>query len=235
MKNSTVNNTNTHTQNTTTDLTVDFMTGNMVNLLKACWSLRELERLLNMLNGIDEDNRVLTLLRKMDSVLQDLSPLYNEETYQGREMFNTILADDSLGFIIKARLMMGIREDLELYKSHPELLEEDTVDGLISLHGDKSGPVLSFSMENMKKLLQALYACQCLDDVLGLFNGSGLEHDIIDGLRYLYAVIEGITPLYNMDLVDSEEENKAYYEVMEDSDLGLSEKAWLLMGGKADR
>ena len=59
MKNSTVNNTNTHTQNTTTDLTVDFMTGNMVNLLKACRSLRELERLLTMLNGINEDNRVL--------------------------------------------------------------------------------------------------------------------------------------------------------------------------------
>ena len=235
MKNSTVNNTNTHTQNTTTDLTVDFMTGHMVNLLKACWSLRELERLLNMLNGIDEDNRVLTLLRKMDSVLQDLSPLYNEETYQGREMFNTILADDSLGFIIKARLMMGIREDLELYESHPEQLEKDVVIDVTSMRRDKSGPVISFSVDNMKSLLLAFYGYRCLDDVLGLLNGSTLEHDIIDGLRDLYTVIEGITPLYDMEYDDDEEENKAYAEVMKNLDLGLSERAWRLMGGKVNR
>ena len=106
------------------DLTIDFTTIDMINLLKACSSLRKLETLLNMLNGIDRDNRVLIFLRNMDSLLQDLSPLYNEDRDQERALFNTILADDTIGFIAKARLLMGIREDLELYESHPEQLEK---------------------------------------------------------------------------------------------------------------
>ena len=70
-----------------------------------------------------------------------------------------------------------------------------------------------------------------LDDVLGLLNGSTVEHDIIDGLRYLYTVIEGITPLYDMEYDDDEEENKTYAEVMKDLDFDLSERAWRLIDG----
>ena len=148
MKSSTGNNTNISTKNTSTNLTVDFMTLDIVNLLKACSSLRELETLLNILNGIERDNRILIFLRNMDSVLQDLSPLYDEDTDQDRELFNIILADDTLGFIAKARLLMGIREDLELYESHPEPLKKDVVDDLISMRENKSGPVISCSMYN---------------------------------------------------------------------------------------
>lgn len=170
----------------------------------------------------------------MDSLLQDLSPLYNEDRNQEKALFNTILADDTIGFIAKARLLMGIREDFELYESHPELLKKDTVIDVTSMRRDKSGPVISFSVDNMKSLLLALYGYRCLDDVLGLLNGATLEHDIIDGLRCLYTVIEGITPLYDMEYDDDEEENKAYAEVMKNLDLGLSERAWRLMGREAD-
>ena len=235
MKKSTGSTTNTLAKNTYTDLTIDFTTLDMIYLLKACSSLRKLETLLNMLNGIDRDNRVLIFLRNMDSLLQDLSPLYNEDRDQERALFNTILADETLGFIAKARLLMGIREDLELYESHPEQLEKDVVIDMVSMRRDKSGPVISFSVDNMKSLLLAFYGYRCLDDVLGLLNGSSLEHDIIDGLRYLHTVIEGITPLYDMEYDDDEEENKAYAEVMKDLDLGLSERAWRLMGGKVNR
>ena len=234
MKKSTGSTTNTLAKNTYTDLTIDFTTLDMIYLLKAYSSLRKLETLLNMLNGIDRDNRVLIFLRNMDSLLQNLSPLYNEDRDQERTLFNTILADDTIGFIAKARLLMGIREDLELYESHPEQLEKDVVIDMVSMRRDKSGPVISFSVDNMKSLLLAFYGYRCLDDVLGLLNGSSLEHDIIDGLRYLHTVIEGITPLYDMEYDDDEEENKAYAEVMKNFDLGLSDRAWRLMGGEAD-
>ena len=163
-------------------------------------------------------------------MLQDLSPVFIEDSDSDCELFAQILSDDTLGLSTKARLLMGIKEDLDIYKSHPEQLAGNQKDEPIQVPGDKSGPSIPFTVYDMENLLNALYGYRCLAEVLEMFNGVYPDHRIIFGLGHLNDLIEDLSPLFDIDYDNDDEENEKFTFVMEDPDLSLYGKARILMG-----
>ena len=79
------NNCNNHTTATAGSPTVPFPEECMGKLLTAYRALRNLEKLLSLIAGIDPTNGLLSKLRHMDNLLQDLSPLYDRVTWKFSE------------------------------------------------------------------------------------------------------------------------------------------------------
>ena len=82
-------------QSNTAIPTISFTEEHMGNLLTAYQSLRELEKLLTIISGIDPENGILCRLRYMDKLIQDLSPLFAPSLDYDQQAYTKVLENDS--------------------------------------------------------------------------------------------------------------------------------------------
>ena len=210
---------------------VMFTAENMEKLIIAHDGLRDLERFLTMLCGIDNENKILKDLRGIDYLLKKLSTIYDGNVGSDDQEFYKALKDKEIGLHVRACLLMGTREDCQDYmdaakaqggcnpEKEPPVKDED----------EKSLAV-PFTVKDMICLLRAQYAFRSLEGVLGLFAGTYPEMSFVDGLSRLCDLLENISPLYDPDYDEDAEENEEYIITMASEELSLVERAKRLMG-----
>ena len=129
---------NNHTTATASSPTVPFTEECMGKLLTAYRALRNLEKLLSLIAGIDPTNGLLSKLRHMDNLIQDQSPLYDRNLDYDKQIYTKILENDSLSIPAKAHILLGSRDENGIPDTWEELpfnelimkctdLPEDTV------------------------------------------------------------------------------------------------------------
>ena len=91
--------------------TMTFTEEHMSNLLTAYQSLRDLEKLLTIISGIDPENGILCNLRHMDNLIQDLSPLFDPSLDYDQQVYTKVLDDDSLSIPLKAHILLGSKKN----------------------------------------------------------------------------------------------------------------------------
>lgn len=210
---------------------VMFTVEHMEKLIIAHDGLRDLEKLLTLLCGIDNENKILKDLRGVDHLLKKLSTVYDENIDSDDQKFYKVLKDTEMSLHVRACLLMGTREGCQGYMDAAKAQgvsnseEEPPVKG----ENEKS-PAVPFTVKDMLFLLKAHYAFRSLEEVLGLLAGMYPEISIIDGLSRLDDLLEHISPLYDLDCDDDEEENAEYIITMASEELSLVERAKRLMG-----
>jgi len=226
------NNCNTHTTATTNSPTVPFTEESMAKLLAAYKSLRDLEKLLSMIAGINPANGLLRKLRQMDNLIQDLSPLYDQNMESDKQIFTKILVNDSLTIPVKAHILLGSREENGIQDTGSELSVNELIMKCVVLPEYAKRRASVFTVENMADLLIAYYGSFNLTEAIGLFVGAFPEHPIIDGLGQLGSLLCILSPLYYLESDDDAIENKKFKTVLESYDISLWDKARLLMGSE---
>ena len=225
------NNCNTHTTATTSSPTVPFTEESMGKLLVAYKSLRDLEKLLSMIAGINPANRLHRKLRHMDNLIQDLSPLYNQNIDYDKQIYTKILENDSLTIPVKAHILLGSREENGIQDTGSELSVNELIMKCVVLPEYAKRRASVFTVENMADLLIAYYGFN-LTEAIGLFVGGFPEHAIIDGLGQLGSLLCILSPIYYLECNDDAIENEKFKTVLESDDIGLLDKARLLMGSE---
>jgi hypothetical protein len=89
-----------------------------------------------------------------------------------------------------------------------------------------------FTVENMTDLLTAYYGYFNLAEAINLFVGSFPSHKILFGLSHLEDLLCDLSPLYRLEYDDDEIENEGFSTVLKSNDIGLWDKARLLMGSE---
>lgn len=84
-----------------------FTLDNMVDLLTAYNAYLMLEDMLRVITEIDPSRGLLRDLRKLDDLLQDLSPVFNPDADYYEQEYWKIIANKELNIQDKARLLMG--------------------------------------------------------------------------------------------------------------------------------
>ena len=210
--------------------TIAFTEDSMVKLLTAYKSLRDLEKLLSMVAGIDPSNGFLSDLRHMDDLIQDLSPLYDPNSDYDEQVYTRILENDSLSIPMKAHILLGSLEengfsDTESESSAYEFIIQNAV-----MKEDTMQRTSVFTVENMVDLLTAYYGYFNLSEAIKLFTGVYPNHKILLGLGHLNNLLAHLSPLYSHEYLDDDIENEKYANILQSCDMNLHEKACLLMG-----
>ena len=221
-----------HNTATVNSPTVPFTEESMAKLLTAYKSLRDLENLLSLIAGIDPSNKLLINLRHIDNLIQDLSPLYNSNPNYDEQAYTRILENNSLSIPAKAHILLGSWEENGI----PDIGTESSVNELImknaALPKDTMPRTSVFTVENMTDLLTAYYGYFNLAEAIALFLGTFPGHKIIFGLGHLSDLLCDLSPLYHLEYDDDEMENEKFTTVLKSNDIGLWDKARLLMGSK---
>ena len=212
--------------------TITFTEDSMVKLPTAYKSLRDLEKLLSMIAGIDPSNGFLSDLRHMDDLIQDFSPLYDPNSDYDEQVYTRILENDSLSIPMKAHILLGSLEengfsDTESESSAYEFIIQNAV-----MKEDTMQRTSVFTVENMVDLLTAYYGYFNLAEAINLFVGSFPSHKILFGLSHLEDLLCDLSPLYHLEYDDDEIENEGFSTVLKSNDIGLWDKARLLMGSE---
>ena len=212
--------------------TITFTEDSMVKLLTAYKSLRDLEKLLSMIAGIDPSDGLLSNLRHMDDLIQDLSPLYDSTLDYDEQVYTKILENDSLSIPVKAHILLGTREenglsDIESESSAYEFIIKNAV-----MPEDTMQRTSVFTVENMADLLTAYYGYFNLSEAINLFIGTFPSHKILFGLGHLGDLLCNLSPLYHLEYDDDEIENEEFTTALKSNDIGLWGKAHLLMGSE---
>ena len=210
---------------TTTDdsPTITFTEDSMVKLLTAYKSLRDLENLLSMIAEIDPSDGILSKIRHMDDLIQDLSPLYDPNPDYDEQVYTKILENDSLSIPVKAHILLGSREENGISDTESESSAYEFIVKNAVMPKDTIQRTSVFTVENMADLLTAYYGYFNLSEAINLFIGYFPSHKILCGLSHLGYLLSDLCPLYHI-------ENEEYTSVLKSSDIGLMEKALLLMG-----
>lgn len=216
-------------QSNTAVPTITFTEEHMGYLLIAYQSLRDLEKLLTIISGIDPENGILCRLRHMDRLIQDLSPLFDPSLDYDQQVYTKVLDDDSLSIPLKAHILLGSKEEWDTFNA------ENGSSGYIADSESLLMPktalthTANFTVDNMVDLLTAYYGYYNLSEAIELFAGSYPSHKILMGLSYLDELVAQLSPLYNFEYNEDDIENAAYVTILNSSDIGLAEKALLLM------
>ena len=88
----------------------------------------------------------------------------------------------------------------------------------------------NFTVDNMVDLLIAYYGYYSLSEAIELFVGSYPSHKILMGLSFLDELVARISPLYQFEYDDDDIENADFVKIISSNDIGLSEKARMLLG-----
>lgn len=209
--------------------TIAFTEDSMVKLLTAYKSLRDLEKLLSMIAGIDPSNGFLSDLRHMDDLIQDLSPLYDPNLEYDEQVYTKILENDSLSIPVKAHILLGSRiengiSNIESESSAYEFIIKNAV-----ILEDTMQRSSVFTVENMADLLTAYYGYFNLSEAINMFVGHFPNHKILNGLGHLENLLSDLSPLYHPVHDNDEIENANYIKVLQSGEIKLIEKARLLM------
>ena len=225
------NSCNTHATVTANSPTVPFPEECMAKLLSAYKSLRDFEKLLSLIAGINPSNRLLKKLRHMNNLIQDLSPLYDRNMDYDKQIYTKILENDSLTVPVKAHILLGSREEIGIQGTGLELSVKELIMKCVVLPEYAKRRASVFTVENMADLLIAYYGFN-LTEAIGLFVGGFPEHAIIDGLGQLGSLLCILSPIYYLECDDDSIENEKFTTVLESDDIGLRDKARLLMGSE---
>ncbi len=87
--------------------TIPFTLDNMVDLLTVYNAYFKLEDALRAITEIDPSRGLLWEMRKLDNLLQDLSPVFNPDLDYDEQEYSKILASRHLSIREKARILMG--------------------------------------------------------------------------------------------------------------------------------
>ena len=212
--------------------TISFTEDSMVKLLTAYKSLRDLEKLLSMIAGIDPSNGFLSDLRHMDDLIQDLSPLYDPNLEYDEQVYTKILENDSLSIPLKAHILLGSRRENGISDTESESSTYEFIMKSAAMPDDTMKRTSTFTVENMVDLLTAYYGYFNLSEAIDLFIGTFPSHKILFGLCHLRNLLCDLSPLYHIEYNDDELENEEFTTVLKSNDMGLLDKARLLMGSK---
>ena len=225
-------NCNNHTTATASSPTVPFTEECMGKLLTAYRALRNLEKLLSLIAGIDPTNGLLSKLRHMDNLIQDLSPLYDRNLDYDKQLYTKILENNSLSIPAKAHILLGSRDENGIPDTWAELPFNELIVKCAALPEDTVQRTSVFTVENMVDLLTAYYGYFNLAEAINLFVGSFPSHKILFGLSHLEDLLCDLSPLYHLEYDDDEIENEGFSTVLKSNDIGLWDKARLLMGSE---
>ena len=212
--------------------TISFTEDSMVKLLTAYKSLRDLEKLLSMIAGIDPSNGFLSDLRHMDDLIQDLSPLYDPNLEYDEQVYTKILENDPLSIPVKAHILLGSRIENGISNTESESSTYEFIMKSAAMPDDTMKRTSTFTVENMVDLLTAYYGYFNLSEAIDLFIGTFPSHKILFGLGHLGNLLCDLSPLYHIEYNDDELENEEFTTVLKSNDMGLLDKARLLMGSK---
>ena len=217
-------------QSNTAVPTIIFTEEHMGNLLTAYQSLRELEKLLTIISGIDPENGILCNLRHMDNLIQDLSPLFDPSLDYDQQVYTKVLDDDSLSIPLKAHILLGPKEEWDFFNA--ENASSGNITDSESLPMPETVPThtANFTVDNMVDLLIAYYGYYSLSEAIELFAGSYPSHKILMGLSYLDELVAQLSPLHHSEYDEDDIENAEYTKILNSNDISLSEKAWMLKG-----
>lgn len=209
--------------------TLTFTEEHMSNLLTAYQSLRDLEKLLTIISGIDPENGILCNLRHMDNLIQDLSPLFDPSLDYDQQVYTKVLDDDSLSIPLKAHILLGTKEEWDIF--NVENASSGNITDSESLPMPETVPThtANFTVDNMVDLLIAYYGYYNLSEAIELFSGSYPSHKILMGLSYLDELVAQLSPLHHSEYDEDDIENAEYTKVLNSNDIGLAEKAQVLM------
>ena len=212
--------------------TISFTEDSMVKLLTAYKSLRDLEKLLSMIAGIDPSNGFLSDLRHMDDLIQDLSPLYDPNLEYDEQVYTKILENDSLSIPLKAHILLGSRRENGISDTESESSTYEFIMKSAAMPDDTMKRKSTITVKNMVDLLTAYYGYFNLSEAIDLFIGTFPSHKILFGLGHLRNLLCDLSPLYHIEYNDDELENEEFTTVLKSNDMGLLDKARLLMGSK---
>ena len=150
-------NCNNHTTATANSPTVPFTEECMGKLLTAYKALRNLEKLLSLIAGIDPTNGLLSKLRHMDNLIQDLSPLYDRNLDYDKQIYTKILENDSLSIPAKAHILLGSKDENGIPDTWAELPFNELIMKCTDLPEDTVQRTSVFTVENMVDLLTAYF------------------------------------------------------------------------------
>ena len=209
--------------------TLTFTEEHMGNLLTAYQSLRDLEKLLTIISGIDPENGILCNLRHMDNLIQDLSPLFDSTLDYDEQVYTKVLDDDSLSIPLKAHILLGSKKEWDIFNAENGSSGYIADSGSLSMPKTTSTYTANFTVDNMVDLLTAYYGYYSLSEAIELFAGSYPSHKILMGLSFLDELVARISPLYHFEYDEDDIENAEYVTILNSSDIGLEEKALFLM------
>jgi len=217
-------------QSNTAVPTITFTEEHMGNLLTAYQSLRDLEKLLTIISGTDPENGILCNLRHMDNLIQDLSPLFDPSLDYDQQVYTKILVDDSLSIPLKAHILLSSKEKWDIFNAENNSSGYITDSESLPMPETASTHTANFTVDNMVDLLIAYYGYYSLSEAIELFAGSYPSHKILMGLSYLDELVAQLSPLHHSEYDEDDIENAEYVKILNSSDIGLSEKAQILMG-----
>lgn len=87
--------------------TIPFTLQNMVDLLTVYNAYLKLEDALRAITEIDSSGGLLWGMRKLDDLIQDLSPVFNPDLDHDEQEYSKIIRNRKLSIHEKARLLMG--------------------------------------------------------------------------------------------------------------------------------
>ena len=210
--------------------TIAFTEDSMVKLLTAYKSLRDLEKLLSMIAGIDPSNGFLSDLRHMDDLIQDLSPLYDPNLEYDEQVYTKILENDSMSIPLKAHILLGSRIENGISDTESESSTYEFIIKSAAMPNDTMKRTSTFTVENMADLLTAYYGYFNLNEAITLFVGTFPNHKILCGLSHLENLLSDLSSLNNFEYDDNGIVNKQYVRLLKSKDIALMEKARLLIG-----
>lgn len=209
--------------------TLTFTEEHMGNLLTAYQSLRDLEKLLTIISGIDPENGILCNLRHMDKLIQDLSPLFDPSLDYDQQVSTKVLVDDSLSIPLKAHILLGSKEEWDIFNAENASSDYIADSELLPMPETASTHTTNFTIENMVDLLIAYYGYYSLSEAIELFAGTYPSHKILMRLGFLDELVAQLSPLHHSEYDEDDIENVEYVKILNSNDIGLSEKAWMLM------
>lgn len=212
--------------------TISFTEDSMVKLLTAYKSLRDLEKLLSMIAGIDPSNGFLSDLRHMDDLIQDLSPLYDPNLEYDEQVYTQILENDSLSIPVKAHILLGSRIENGISDTESESSAYEFIIKSAAMPDDTMKRTSTFTVENMADLLTAYYGYFNLSEAIALFIGTFPRHKILFGLGHLEDLLCDLSPLYHLEYDDDEIESEDFTTVLKSNVMSLLDKVRLLMGSR---
>lgn len=217
-------------QSNTAVPTIIFTEEHMGNLLTAYQSLRELEKLLTIISGIDPENGILCRLRYMDKLIQDLSPLFDPSLDYDQQAYTKVLENDSLSIPLKAHILLGSKEEWDTFNAENGSSSYIADSDSLPMPKTATTHVADFTVDNMIDLLTAYYGYYSLSEAIELFAGSYPSHKILMGLSYLDELVAQLSPLHHSEYDEDDIENAEYTKILNSNDISLSEKAWMLKG-----
>ena len=217
-------------QSNTAIPTISFTEEHMGNLLTAYQSLRELEKLLTIISGIDPENGILCRLRYMDKLIQDLSPLFAPSLDYDQQAYTKVLENDSLSIPLKAHILLGSKEEWDTFNAENGSSSNIANSESSPMPETTSTHTAHFTVDNMVDLLIAYYGYYSLSEAIELFAGAYPSHKILMGLSYLDELVAQLSLIHHSEYDEDDIENAKYIKILNSNDIGLSEKAQILMG-----